>query len=318
MRKESRILITGGAGFIGRAIARRLKNKSFENIIIFDNFSTGSRDYIPSGCVVIEGDIRNNEDLKNLPKDIEYIFHLAAATSVEESFAKPKFYLENNVYGTINILEWALTNKIKKIVYSSSGAIYGSVGDSVIMKEDLMPNPNNYYGLTKLDGEHLINMCNLNFGLDFAILRYFNVFGESQECTSPYASVIPKFIYAAINGNDLTVYGTGEQTRDFIHVEEIADASILAMEKGSGIYNVATGEQEDVNSIAKLILKRIKTKSKIVYLSPVPGDSMRDNGCNKKLISLGWQKSKSFEDRLEDVIEWYQAHIPTPESTKIL
>ncbi|MDD5155679.1 MAG: NAD-dependent epimerase/dehydratase family protein, partial [Candidatus Omnitrophica bacterium] len=240
---------------------------------------------------------------------IEYVFHLAAATSVEESFARPKFYVENNVYGTINLLSWALKNKVKKIAYAGSGAVYGNVKEGTLMKETLIPAPNSVYGLTKLDAEHLLNIYRLNFGLPCVILRYFNVFGEGQDYSSAYASVIPKFIYLALQGKDLTVYGSGRQTRDFIHIEDVAAATVLAMEKGSGIYNVATGRQMSVNVIARELLGRIKTKSRIVYLPPVPGDSLKDMGCNKRVVALGWRERAPFSARLEQTLRWYIKNI---------
>ena len=301
-----KILVVGGAGFIGSCILRQLILKGYTNLVVFDNFSTGSRDSVPSECTVIEGDMRRIEDLCLLPEDIDYVFHIAAATSVEESFVKPGFYLENNVVGTINLLRWTSKTQVKKIIYSSSSAVYGDVDSSVVMKEDLAPAPINCYALTKLDGEYLLHMWQKNFGLDFAIVRYFNVFGDGQECTSAYASVIPKFIFAAMAGKDITIYGTGKQTRDFIHVEEAAEATITVMENAIGTYNVASAEQYDINTIATLILREITTSSEIVYLPPVPGDAMRDNGCNKKLTQLGWSRRHTFEYWLEKTIGWYQ------------
>lgn len=308
--KDSKILVVGGAGFIGSCLSRQLIQRGYNKVFVFDNFSTGLRDSIPSGCVVIEGDLRKKDDLAMLPKDIDCVIHLAAASSVEESLLKPGFYLENNVIGTINLLGWISKTRVKKLVFASSSAVYGDVEESIIMREDLVPMPVNYYALTKLDGEHLARMWNRNFGLDFSILRYFNVFGSGQDCISSYASVIPKFIYAAMRGENLTVYGTGAQTRDFIHVEEVSEATAIVMEKGAQeIYNVASGEQYDINGIAQLILKNIKTKSRVVYLPPVPGDCLRDNACNKKLMKLGWARKYVFEYWLEKTINWYQGFI---------
>jgi len=312
-RKETKILIVGGAGFIGSYAAKKLLSCGYKNLIVFDNFSTGLRDSIPSGCAIIEGDLRRKEDLGSLPNDIDCVLHFAAATSVEESFVKLRFYMENNVLGTLNLFEWISGSGVgvKKVVYISSASVYGDVDVTVTMSEDLTPVPINYYALTKLDGEYITQIWHKNFGIDFAIVRYFNVFGEGQECTSAYASVIPKFIYAAMRGEDLTIYGTGEQTRDFIHVDETAEATILIMEKGNGVYNVATQEQNDINTIARLILKYIKTKSRVVCLPPVPGDSMRDNSCNKKLVGLGWPRRHSFEHWLQETIRWYQERFKT-------
>lgn len=310
-RKEAKILVVGGAGFIGSYVAKKLLSCGYKNLIVFDNFSTGLRGSVPSGCTVIEGDLRRKEDLRLLPNDIDCVLHFAAATSVEESFKKPRSYLENNVLGTLNLFEWISGAGVKKVIYISSAAVYGDVDVTVTMSEDLEPAPINYYALTKLDGEHITQIWHKNFGLDFAIARYFNVFGDGQECSSAYASVIPKFIYAAMRGEDLTIYGTGEQTRDFIHVDETAEATILIMEKGEGVYNVAAQQQYDINTIARLIIEYIKTKSRIVYLPPIPGDSMRDNSCNKKLVELGWSRKYQFEHWLQETIKWYQEWFKT-------
>ncbi len=304
--KNKRILVTGGAGFVGSYLVRQLLDRGYKNVFVLDNFSTGNRRAVPSGSIVVEGDLKNKKDLKSIPEGIDCVYHLAAATSVEESFEKPQFYAENNVIGTINLLEWMRDSKVGKIVYASSSAVYGDIPPSTLMTENLQACPVNYYGLTKLDGELMIYIWHKNFGMDYAIARYFNIFGGGQECSSPYASVIPKFVYSALKGDDLTVYGTGEQTRDFVYVEEACDATILLMEKGSGVYNVASGEEYNINTIADLILNNIKTKSRITHLPPIPGDAMRDNGCNKKIRELGWVRKNTFKEQLEMTIEWYR------------
>lgn len=279
MNKKS-ILITGGAGFIGSNIARHFLNKNWR-ITVFDNLSTGKLLNIDEfkknkNFSFIQGDIR---DYKLLDKVLSkqkpiYISHHAALISVEESMKNPLLTNEINVTGTLNILEAALKNKVRKVLMASSSAVYG---DSALrlQNENVDPNPISSYGLSKYVGEQYLKLFYERYGLETVSLRYFNVYGGNQNPNGDYAAVIPKFFELAKNNKDLTIFGDGLQTRDFIHVDDVVVANELALTKkeSSGqIYNIASGQPTKILDLAKLIIKLTGSKSQIKFTNKRPGD----------------------------------------------
>lgn len=272
----SRILVTGGAGFIGSNLAEFLLDKGFE-VVILDNFSTGSRkniDKIIDRVELLELDIRNIEGLRKNIKNIDYIFHLAAFVSVPESVEKRCETFEINVQGTRNILDFAKEIGVKKVVVPSSAAVYGD--DPELPKtENSQLVPLSPYAESKIMGERLIKEYKVD--IETAALRFFNVYGPNQNLDSQYAAAIPIFIKKALDDEDLIIYGDGEQTRDFIYIIDVCEAFLLTLntELNGDIINIASGKETSINELAKKIIELTNSKSKIKHKDPRAGDILR-------------------------------------------
>ncbi len=312
------IVITGGMGFIGSHIADQALSRG-DQVYLFDNGSTGKQANIISalshGAQLIPGDILNHAELnyffQNCPHKIHSVFHLAARISVVESMEKPLEYIRTNSEGVINILEASRTAGVKNIVLSSSAAVYGD-NPSVPKLEEMTPEPKSPYAITKLDGEYYFQMYRKEYGINAIALRYFNVFGERQDPKSAYAAAVPIFIHRALANQDITIYGDGTQTRDFIYVGDIAQANLLAADHGSkassNIFNVCWGEKLSITQLAQSIIDITGSRSKIIYLEERPGDIKHSMGSNSKIIAqLGFKASINLRQGLERTIKYFQS-----------
>ncbi len=298
-----KILITGGAGFIGSHIVEHYKN---ENVIVLDNLRTGFENNIKQyNAALIKSSITDYNEVKKAMKDVDYVFHLAALISVPESIKNPIETEQINTLGTLNILKAAKEYNVKKVILSSSAAVYG---DNPILpkKEDMLPEPKSPYAISKLSGEYYMNLFSDEFNVATAVLRYFNVFGPRQDPNSQYAAAIPIFIQKALNNENIIIYGDGNQTRDFIFVKEIVKANILAVENGNSIYNAALGKSITINELAGKIKKITKSDSKIIYAKERPGDIKHSYADNKKLKQLGFTQSYDFDEALSITIEYFK------------
>ena len=236
-----------------------------------------------------------------------YIHHLAAMVSVPESVQNPLECIKINVEGLINILDAAVENKVKKIVHSSSAAVYGENPESP-KNVDMKPMPKSPYGITKLDGEYYLQSYQENFGLKTTSLRYFNVFGTRQDPKSQYAAAIPIFINKALKNEVITIYGDGEQTRDFIFVKDVVMANYLAVTNSdvSGVFNVALGQTTTINNIAKIIVEETKSKSRIVHEDVRAGDIKHSHASIDNTIEkLKFKPQYSLADGLKETIKYY-------------
>jgi len=298
-----KILITGGAGFIGSHIAEHFKD---DEVIVYDNLRTGFKKNIENLNVkFVKASVTDYKTLNKWMKGMDYVFHLAALISVPESLLKPVETEEINTQGTLNVLKSARVNKVKKVIYSSSAAVYG---DNPILpkKEDMLPEPKSPYAVSKLSGEYYCRIYSEQFNLPTAVLRYFNVFGPRQDPNSQYAAVIPIFIKRALKNEDIIIFGDGEQTRDFIYVKEVVKANILAMEKGDKIYNVASGGKITINELAEKIIKLTNSKSKIVYTDKRPGDIKHSCADISQIKSIGFEPEFNFDEALKITIEYFR------------
>ncbi len=301
-----KVVITGGAGFIGSHIAEYFSQKDDVEVVVLDNLRSGFKENIKNFNIkFIHGDVTDYNLVEEVLKNTDYVFHLAALVSVPESLEKPYETEKINTIGTLNILEAARKNKVKKVVFSSSAAIYGE-NPELPKKEEMKPEPKSPYAVTKTTGEYYCRIYQEEFGLPTAVLRYFNVFGPRQNPESQYAAAIPIFVKRAILNEDIIIFGDGEQTRDFIYVKEVVKANLLAAEKGNAIYNVATGKSITINYLANLIIKITGSKSKIVYTDPRPGDIKYSSADNSKLLSLGFKFSYNFENALKETIKYFK------------
>jgi len=242
---------------------------------ILDNFRSGRREnvHLFPKAVLNEGSITQRDFVFDALKDADYVHHLAAMISVPESMDKPAECVDINVIGLINILDAAREFGIKKVVHSSSAAVYGDNPQSPKLV-DMRPEPKSPYGITKLDGEYYMAMYNEAFSLGTASLRYFNVFGPRQDPKSQYAAAIPIFVSKALKNEDLIIFGDGEQTRDFVFVKDVVQANIRAAtnRQATAVYNVANGFSITIKELCELIIETTGSNSTIRFAEPRPGD----------------------------------------------
>jgi len=272
--KKIKVVITGGAGFIGSHLVEYWIKEGAE-VHIIDNLRSGQISNIESFPDVVfhEGSITDRNLTFSVLKGADYIHHLAAMISVPESIYNPLECVEINVNGLLNILDAARENGVKKIVHSSSAAVYGD--NPVSPKLTAMrPMPKSPYGITKLDGEYYLDMYRENYKLGAVSLRYFNVFGPRQNPKSQYAAVIPIFVSHALKNEPIIIYGDGEQTRDFIYVKDVVKANVLAVTNPEvcGVFNVANGITITIKELANLVIKETNSKSKLVFKNERAGD----------------------------------------------
>ena len=304
-----KIVITGGAGFIGSHLAEYWSNQGAE-VHIIDSLRSGFEKNIKefSNVVFHKGSIVNKELTLEVLKNTDYVFNLAALVSVPESLEKPEECIDINVKGLLNILDAAKVHKVKKVVHSSSAAIYGD--DPRLPKDvSMRPKPQTPYGITKLDGEYYLQMYFEQYGLPTTSLRYFNVFGPRQDPKSQYAAAIPIFVFKALKNEPITIFGDGEQTRDFVYVKDVVKANVLAAEneKVTGVFNVANEKAITINELAKLIIKTTNSKSKIIYEDERPGDIKHSLASIKETReNLNFEPSYDLISSLETTIKYFE------------
>ena len=298
-------VVTGGAGFIGNNIAKLLIKKGHD-VDIIDNLHTGRKENLKEIIDKInfyQIDIQNKNDLEKIIKNYDGVFHEAALTAVPESFEKPKEYHNVNVIGTKNVFKIAQKENIR-VVYASSSSIYGDVKNTPI-KENADRKPINPYGQTKLDDELLAEKLSKN-NVSIIGLRYFNVYGIGQ--TGSYAGVITKFLENIKNQKSFIVNGNGNQVRDFIHVKDIAQANVAAMESKTknGFFNIGTEIPTSINNLAKLMVELSNHKHKIIHGPQLEGDieiSQADMNFTNK--SFNWSHKINLKEGLRDLIKNY-------------
>lgn len=301
-----RILVTGGAGFIGSHIVEHYMNKA--RVRVLDNLRTGYRRNL-SGFDVefIEGSVTDIQAVKKAVQGVDYIFHLAAMISVPESMEKPSECVEINTLGTLNVLRQAADAGVRKLCFSSSAANYGD-NPTVPKIETMLPEPKSPYAVTKLDGEYYCGIFADEGWLDTACMRYFNVFGPRQDPKSQYAAAIPIFVHKAIRNEPITIFGDGLQTRDFIYVKDIVAANaFLAESSQTGVYNVAYGKRQTINDIAKKIIELTDSSSEIKYLPPRAGDVKHSQADINMIKSAGFAPACSFDEGLARTIEFFKS-----------
>lgn len=280
-------VVSGGAGFIGARVARRLLDAGVQ-VTVVDNLLTGARANVPAGATFVHADVGDEARIDSWLAGADVLIHLAARTSVPESFDQPREYMRDNVQSVWGVLAGMERNDVTRIVAASSAAVYGEREGPC--READTPNPTSPYGLTKLINEHQLRIAAEQRGISCTSLRLFNVYGQGQDPHGPYASVIPKFVHCALNGQPLTVHGDGLQTRDFIHVDDVADAfihSALTREPIPGVYNVGTGCETSVNQVAEQ-LRAVGTRVEVNHASARTGDVTRSVADTSKLAARGW------------------------------
>lgn len=296
-----KILITGGLGRIGSRLCDSLSQ--LHDIIILDNFSNTSN--IVDCADIIKGDIRDHKIVDNTIKKVDVIIHMAAQVSVDKSIDNPIYDADNNINGTLNLLEAARKSDIKKFVYISSAAVYGKP-IYLPVDEKHPTNPMSPYGLSKLTGERYSMMYHDLYNLPVTSLRFFNVFGLTNSTDDSYSGVIKKFIDRVKNGKNPIIYGDGNQTRDFIYIDDIVNVISRAIENKDSIgqvFNIGTGQPTKISNLAETIIKIFDKGLESEFLPPKIGD-IRESYANitKMKSILGYETKYSLEQGLERLI----------------
>ncbi|MCL2116079.1 MAG: NAD-dependent epimerase/dehydratase family protein [Methanobrevibacter sp.] len=306
--KNKNIIVTGGLGFIGSHIVDELIDKN--KITIIDDKSTGKVENLENpnheNLKLVIGNL-NDLNLDELFKGIDYIFHLAALASVPKSVENPLLNHENNVNATLKLLIAAKNNNVKKVVFSSSSAIYGD-NPNMPLEEKEIPSPSSPYAASKASCELYCQSFTESYNLATVSLRYFNVFGPKQDVNSQYAAVIPNFIHSLTNNKQPVIYGDGKQSRDFIYVKDIVKANIAACESDyNGVLNVASGISLSINDLFKIIKKVLNSDIDPKYLDERPGDIKHSLANVESLKNIDYKiDSNLFEENLKKTIKWFE------------
>ena len=302
-----KILVTGGAGFIGSHIVEHFQGRA--EVRVLDNLRSGFQHNLAGlDHEFIEGSILDRDRVRQAVAGVDYVFHLAAMISVPESMQKPVECNELNTTGTLVVLEEAARAGAKKLVFSTSAAIYGD--NPVTPKvETMLPEPKSPYAITKLDGEYYCDLFAREARLATACLRYFNVFGPRQDPKSQYAAAVPIFIDRAVKHEAITIHGDGEQTRDFIYVKDIAAANayFATQSPATGVFNVAYGQRITIKELAHTICQLTGSRSEIIHTPPRAGDVKHSLAAIDKLRAAGFQPASSFSAGLGETIRWFSA-----------
>ena len=305
-----KFLVTGGAGFIGSNLAEALVANG-DKVRIIDNFSSGKRDniaHLENKIEVIDGDIRDYWIVLQAVDGIDYILHQAALPSVPRSINNPLTSNEVNINGTLNMLEAAKNAGVKKFVMASSSSVYGE-SEELPKHEGLRPAPLSPYAVTKLTAENYLKVYWQLYNFPTVALRYFNIFGPKQDPASEYAAVVPKFITALLENKPPTVFGDGEQSRDFTYIENCVNANILAAtnDKICGdFFNVACGGQFTLNDLLDELRDIIGTDTEAKYLDTRPGDIKHSFASIDKLEAFGYNPTVSFKEGLKKTIAFFK------------
>ncbi len=299
-------LITGGAGFIGSHIARALLMQGAD-VCVLDNFSSGKRENLKNLDVeIIEGDLRDADKVKAAVKGAEVIFHEAAFVSVPESMQKPQECFDVNVTGTSTLFEAARKANVRRVVIASSAAVYG---DSEIMPlaEDTPLKQLSPYAASKRVDEIYADLYTRSFGLEVAVLRYFNVYGPRQRPDSMYAAAVPIFIRRMLDNKPVTIFGDGGQTRDLVNVRDVAQANLLAASHPAAagqIFNVCTGVETRLLDLLDILYEIFPNAPKHIHAEPRAGDIYRSIGTPKKIMdTLGFKPQVSLADGVKEAVE---------------
>ena len=303
-------LVSGGAGFIGSNIVYELVRRG-EEVRVLDNFSTGKMQNIIGildKIQLVVADVRRLEDMKKAVEGVDYVLHQAALPSVARSVDEPISSNEVNVNGTLNLLVAARDAGVKRFIYAASSSVYGN-SPALPKCEDMVPHPLSPYAISKFLGEHYCRIFYEIYGLETVSLRYFNVFGPRQDPASQYSAAIPKFITAILNGEEITVYGDGEQSRDFTYVQNVVNANLMACEAPDAagqVVNIACGTRISLNQLVSAMEEELGVEAKRNYTSSRPGDvkhSCADIGKARAL--LGYKPAVAFAEGLSKTAEWF-------------
>ena len=310
-------VVTGGAGFIGSHLVQRLLAEETDTALrVFDNFESGRRANLAFATgagdrlQIVEGDVRDLGALERVSKGASVIFHQAAMRSVPRSVADPLAANDNNVNGTLHVLEAARRAGVRRVVYASSSSVYGD-NPELPKREDQRPSPISPYAVSKAAGEQYAEVWTRLYGVETVGLRYFNVFGPRQDPASEYAAVIPRFILWALRGTPLEVHGDGNQSRDFTYIDNVVDANLLAAEapQASGeVFNVGCGRRvsllDIVSRLERLVGRSLERRHTPSRAGDVP-HTLADIDKAKRL--MGYTAAVDFDEGLRRTVDYFRS-----------
>ena len=304
----SKYLVTGGAGFIGSHIVRRLVENG-DKVRVVDNLSTGQicrLDSVRSAIEFIQRDLAEDPVAQRAVDGMDFVLHQAAVPSVQRSVADPAMTNRANVTATVNLLQACRNSGVRRVVFAASSSAYGNT-EILPKDEDMVPNPLSPYALQKFVGERYCKLYHELYGLETVSLRYFNVFGPGQDPHSEYSAVIPKFITRLVANEPITIHGDGDQSRDFTYIDNVVEANLLAVKAPNApgkVCNIGCGERITLNQLVKLLEKQLDVKAEVLYAPPKAGDvrhSLADIGRAKTI--LGYEPKIMVEGGLRRTIE---------------
>lgn len=306
----AKVLVTGGAGFIGSHVVDRLITEG-HSVVVVDNLSTGFRENLNPEATFYEEDIRNGAKMEEIfaAELPEYVNHHAAQMDVRKSVEDPLFDAENNILGSLNLIGLSTKYKVKKFIYiSTGGAVYGEP-TYLPVDEDHPINPECQYGISKHTVEHYLYLYELHYGLKSIILRYPNVYGPRQNPNGE-AGVVAIFIGKMLRGEPPTIFGDGRQLRDYVYIDDIVEANLLAMNSQcTGIYNIGSGVGTSVNQIYNKLKRLLKFNGEPQFAPPRTGEISKIYlSSTKASMDLGWSCKVSIDDGLELTVEWFRTH----------
>ncbi len=274
-----RCLITGGAGFIGAALANRLIGKG-HHVRVLDDLSAGDPSRLDSQVLFTRGNVKDVPKLWTLLQHVDCVYHLAARVSVPESILYPRDYNDVNVGGTVAIMEAVRDAGVKRVVLASSGAIYGTQRKQSV-SEKTIPNPDSPYAVSKLASEHYVFTIGALYDIETVALRIFNAYGPGQFVPASHAPVIPQFLKQALGGGSLVIFGDGNQTRDFVYIDDVVEALLAAATASDvdrRIINVGSGQEVSINQLVEKVAQAIGREVNLLY-------SQADNGGVSRLVA---------------------------------
>lgn len=315
LTQRQRVLVTGGAGFIGSHLVDQLVADG-HNVLVLDNLSTGSlqnlKRYLGARSFqFMKGDLRDRSALRTALRGVEVVFHEAAQVNVFASIADPILTNDVNVKGTLNLLEASAKSGVRRLISASSSSVYGEYGMKRL-KEDFTPRPRSPYAVSKLAAEGYCLAFSRLGKLETASLRYFNVYGPRRVCRS-YGGVVTAFLRRVLNNEAPIIHGDGRQTRDFVHVRDVVEANMLAMNanKADGqVFNIGTGVRTSIRSLAKMIIDASGKKNVHAIHAPLPSEDLRHNCANIEKASrmLGYSPSVVLRDSLSLMVKNGERH----------
>lgn len=303
-------LVTGGAGFIGSHICSELIRRGVQTIVL-DDLSKGRAENVPQGAQLVKGSVTDAEVLTATIKGVDVVFHFAARVSARESLLTFHEDATTNIIGTLDIISCCRDNGVGRIIYSSSAAVYEDPPAPVPMSEDSPIGPQTPYGISKLSGEMYVTTICPMFDLDYVVLRNFNVYGPGQ-IPDPYTGVVSIFVKNLLTGEPPVIFGNGEQVRDFVFIDDVVRASMLAMEADSVnfVVNIATGVPHSIKSLTRIILDVMGSDLEPIYENAVEGDmlcSLADTTRAREV--LNFTAEGQLEEKVETIINWLKPRL---------